>query len=90
MGEIVDDNVKWNNPQRAAITHKNHQIEVRYDVVTRDEFGERTFEYRAWTPAQRRRIRKQKNKWKKRILSQPSKFDGISHLMGVYDEIGGN
>lgn len=81
------NNVKWNNLQRMAIAHKNTQIEVRYDVVTRNEFGERTFKYRAWTPTQRRRIRKQKNKWAKRILSQPLKFDGINPSMGVEDEV---
>jgi hypothetical protein len=84
------DNVKHNDLLRAAIAGKNTQIEVRYDVITRNKFGERTFEYRAWTPAQRRRIRKQKNKWKKRILSQPLNFDGINPSMGVGDEIGGD
>lgn len=80
------DDVKWNDARHRAIAHKNTQIEVRYDLVTRNEFGEKSFEYRAWTPAQRRRIRKQKNKWAKRILSKPFKFDGISLLMGGHDE----
>lgn len=83
---MVDNIVRQNDPRYIAIAGKNTQIEVRYDVVTQDQFGKKSFEYRAWTPAQRRRIRKQKNKWAKRILNQPSNFDGINPSMGVEDE----
>ena len=65
---------------------------VRQDIVISDRYLKQGISpdgihcRREWTPKQLKRMRKQRNKWRKRIFNQPSNFGGISHLMGVEDE----